>query len=805
MNVSDARRQETGSQNAKPLFCKNCGHKITPGGMFCPQCGTPSGAAGQEPQETQREAVRSQESSSGNRQKKPFKALSAGAAALLVICCAVFILFSGRSRESSDTASGFNKEMYEGFNFSKKQVNELEKSYNTAYEDEKKALDPYILAYMEGYDEYGEIKEEFESLVGITEDFYQAVNTFAPDLKHVAAKEAADQYADTPLEAYMVEQGIGAVLSDSEFGRDIRSLIEAAGLGLMQDIEIRELKKKREARHDIMLYVTSEGDYALVRSSGTVGQMLDQIAWNSGYTAADKALAERMAVIEEQNTTTLEDYWSEDTEKVFQTYLIRENYDGRMDALNEKKQQWDQNLYQWRSDFLQQAGVEDADDILWIYSIKNENGYDEKLVLDYFGISRKEYEKLKEKHDSDDLSDIIQEEKGNDAWDGLTEYIEAKKSEAGSVYGQYIYSIIDKDGTVSGSFLVARNDFHASMNADGMCSIWLDDTLKDKLDYDVEHKFDDACKAHVIMDKECRLLFQNDEKKADDGSRSTYSDITPSGNVYRKTFLSDYEHGDYQVLEYVQPDGTSKKLFEGGYISMDKLVAETGDLMDLFCIEGQGISDYYKYEYGYADDDSTCTSGVLDLANGELITWEEYEKRISAQTGRLQHTEIDMSELGIEGDEKGTRLNEDYVLYGNTIYDMSGKTAAELTDGRGIKNILYAGGRYWIVTESEWFYILDDSFQKAAEPVELPEDSEHQLTAYGLLAAGYAEDEEGISHGYTHLYDESGTMTVLSETSKNLDVKGFLLDGGESGCINLNTQKGVLLSTPEEPVSLSLH
>ena len=266
MNVSDARRQETDPQNAKPLFCKNCGHKITPGGIFCPQCGTPSGTAGQEPQAAQREAVRSQESPSGNRKKKPFRALSAGAAAMLVICCAVFILFRGRSRESSDTASGFNKELYEDFNFSKKQVNELEKSYNTAYEDEKKALDPYILAYMEGYDEYGEIKEEFESVVGITEEFYQAVNTFAPVLKDVAAKEAADQYADTPLEAYMVEQGIGAVLSDSEFGRDIRSLIEAAVLGLMQDIEIRELKKKREARHDIMLYVTSEGDYALVRS-----------------------------------------------------------------------------------------------------------------------------------------------------------------------------------------------------------------------------------------------------------------------------------------------------------------------------------------------------------------------------------------------------------------------------------------------------------------------------------------------------------------------------------------------------------
>lgn len=811
MNVSDTRQQETDSQNAKPLFCKNCGYKITPGGMFCPQCGTPAGRAGLEPQAAPRRAVRSQERSSGNRQKKPFKALFVGAAALLIICCAVFIVFRGRSdrggnKESScDVADGFDRERYKDFHFSKKQVDQLEQNYDTAYEDEKKALDAYILAYMEGYDEYGEIKEEFESLVGITEDFYQAVNAFAPNLKHVAAKEAANQYADTPLEAYMVEQGVGIVLSDSEFGRDIRSLIEAAGLGLMQEMEIKELKEKREARHDIMIYVASEGDYALVRSSGTIGQMLDQIEWNSGYTVADKALAERMAVIEEQNTTTLDDYWSEDTEKVFQTYLIRENYNGRMDALNEKKQQWDQNLYQWRSNFLQQVGVEDADEILWIYSIQDKNGYDKKLVLDYFDISQKEYEKLKEKHDSDDLAVIIQDEKGDDAWDGLIEYIEAKKSEASSVYGQYIYSIIDKDGTVSGSFLVARNDFHASMNADGMCSIWLDDTFEDKLEYAVDHKFDDACKAHVIMDKECRLLFQNDEEKADDGSRSTYSDVTPSGNVYKKTFLSDYEHGDYQVLEYIQLNGTSKKLFEGGYINMDKLTVETGDLMDPFDITGQGASDYYKYEYGYADDDSTRTSGVLDLTNGELITWEEYEKRISAQTDPMQHTEIEISELGIAGDEKGTRLNEDYVLYGNTIYDMSGKAVSELADGRGVRNILYANGRYWIVTESEWFYVLDDRFQKIAEPIELPEGAKYQMTAYGLLVAGYAEDEAGISHGYTHLYDGSATMMSLSETAEHLNVKGFLLDCGKSGCINLNTQNGVLLSTPEEPVSLSLH
>ena len=661
------------------------------------------------------------------------------------------------------------------------------------------------MAYMERFDEYGDIKENYEVLIGITEDFYQAVNAFDPNLKDVAAKEAAD-HAETRIGSYAAELGVSAVLSDSEFGKDIRSVIELTGLELMQNLEIKKRKEELEARHDIMIYVASEGDYALVRSSGTIGQMLYQIAWNSGYTAADHALTERMEAVKKLDTATLDDYWSENIEKVFQAYQTRENYNGRMDALNEKKQEWDDHLYQWQSDFLKRAGVEDADDILWLCNIQNGTEYKEGMALEYFEISQKEYEKLKEKYETDDIYVIIEEEKGSDAWNKLDDYIESKKNEAGSAYGQYIYSIIDKDDNVSGSFLAARDDLYASLNADGMCSIWLYET-GDSIKYEWGRIFDDSCRFHIIMDKEGKILFQNDAEAAEDGSRSTYSDITPSGNVYKKTFLSDYEHGDYQVLEYVQTDGKSKKLLEGGYINMHKLVAETGDLMDPFYIPGQGVSNYYEYECGYADNDSTCVSGVLDLTTGELITKEEYEERTTVEKEQAQDTEAEMPELETAESviENATMLNEDYVLYGNAIYDRSGKVAAELTEGLGVRDILSCDGKYWIVTESGWYYVLDDKFQKIAEPVEIPEEADYELTKYGLLAAGYAEDEEGSGYGYTYLYDESGTMTALSEKSKNINVQGFLLDGGKSGCINLNTKKVVLLSTPEKPVSLTLY
>lgn len=200
-----------------------------------------------------------------------------------------------------------------------------------------KALDAYILAYMKSYDEYGDIKEEFENLTGITGKFYQAVNEYDPELKNVLADEAAYRYGKSPLSSYLAGQGVGIVLSDSEFGRGIRGVIEAAGLGLLESLAIKSQKEENNARKDAMVPVAFGGDYALVRSYGTIGQMLGQIERDSGYIIASEALSERKKALGSENVTDLSGHWGEDIEKDFNICRQSENYKGRTDALEHKK------------------------------------------------------------------------------------------------------------------------------------------------------------------------------------------------------------------------------------------------------------------------------------------------------------------------------------------------------------------------------------------------------------------------------------------------------------------------------------
>lgn len=153
----------------------------------------------------------------------------------------------------------------------------------------------------------------------------------------------------------------------------------------------------------------------------------------------------------------------------------------------------------------------------------------------------------------ENADDILKAGNKNDEDEGTTDeyytYIDEDKMR---VLEPYVYSIIDKEGKVYSSFLVANGGLGAAVNENGMCSVWAG-TL------------DDNCRSHIIMDKEGNILFSNDEKEAEDGVRSVYYNVTPNGSVLKKTFMSDYEHGDYQVLEYVKPDGNSKKLLEGIY------------------------------------------------------------------------------------------------------------------------------------------------------------------------------------------------------------------------------------------------
>ncbi len=790
------RKKETGIQSPQVMFCKNCGHKISAGGRFCPACGTAvskpiqtSEPAGQDPG-----SLKKRSSAVKFRGRKIYYAGAFGVMGLLAIGMIVFIrsnhLTGDIQTGYAEKTSGFDKKVYKDLGFSRKQIKELENTYESAYADEMKALDPYILAYMESYDEYGDIKEEFQDLSGTTEAFYQAVNAYDPDLKNAAAEEAGQRYGGGPLGSDLIEQGVGMILSDSQFGADLRSGMEAVGLGILQYFAVQERAEELAARYDFMIPIAIEENYALVRSSGTVTQMLEQLERNSGYIIADEALQERSQVIESVDTTTLEDYWDEDLSKVFQAYKTLENYQGRADALKEKKSEWDENLYQWKKEFLAQIGIEDKD-ILQDHIQSGGNGDDGSMILECFGISDEEYEELKEKYDTDDIYEIIEKTQGQNPWDRYDAYMEEHEMEQDEIYGRYIYSIIDVNGKVYSSFLVPNGELDASINADGMCSVWLDE-------------LNDECRSHVIIDRAGKKLFQNDAEEQSDGSRKVYYRVTPSGNVLRKTLTSDYEHGDYQILEFVEPDGTSKKLLEGGYINLtNKAVEEEGYSMDpsvvFDSVTKNHCCDHYGYECGYVDDPDQTVSGIIDMKSGELITYDEYNKIIHAEEETKQGAAVDMGGLGVEigDDTKGIWLNEQYILCEDTVYDGSGKIVKKLTDGRGIKEMLYVDSQYWVVTESGWYYILDEDLDEILKPVEIPKDATYHLTKYGLLV---------IQTGSTCLYDDSGRSIHLSDTYVDLDENSFLIDcGEEAGWIDLCTKEPILIATPEKPIDLILH
>ena len=181
--------------------------------------------------------------------------------------------------------------------------------------------------------------------------------------------------------------------------------------------------------------------YILSRTYGNIGQMFDKIEVEEGYTIVKEILDERLQALKNQSLL-VEDLTEMDS---YDTWIMAEKCSARTEAINQKKTERYQKLYQAKSRLLEAMGIEDVTAVL-----------------------------------------------GNPDQDADT----------------------DEDWN---------------------------------------------------MDEE-----EGDDTDLNDQERCVYYDITPSGNVLRKTFYSDFEHGDYQVLEWVKPDGTSKKLLESGYITLYK-------------------------------------------------------------------------------------------------------------------------------------------------------------------------------------------------------------------------------------------
>ena len=171
----------------------------------------------------------------------------------------------------------------------------------------------------------------------------------------------------------------------------------------------------------------------------------------------------------------------------------------------------------------------------------------------------------------------------------------------------------------------------------------------------------------------------------------------------------------------------------------------------------------------------------------------------------------------------------DYLYYEDAIYDNDGKKAASVDAGRGVKDIIYENGNYWIVTNSGWYYVLNDSFEQTLEPVKFEETESYLLTGYGLLIAknkDYSldtvtyddfmesymnsfmpdETEEETNDERFALYDATGevvlevpgSVSIYNNQSDDLD--HFIFGDAWVGWVNLKTRESMILDLPDEEV-----
>ena len=401
------------------------------------------------------------------------------------------------------------------------QKKELKKIYEEFYNDEKQFLPAAVEETVQNYDKDEETRESWLSMKGTMENAYQAINELDPNLKEVVADDVASRYTDSPLSYYLVDKGIGTILADNELGQEIRSGIEDVGLNVLAAIAIWSDHANDTTRKDAMMPVVVGENYALVRTLGTISELLYEVESLGSYDLRNEVYQARQEA--------LNDYFGHSS------YLFSQCVDATPD-----------NLYDrcvWAE---KQAGRQQALDEA-VEATKQEEIDYKTAVLNKLGIT--------DEKEVNALLDLEVDE-GDDAAD---EEAEKAREEADnlrySLGGQYLYSIVDKDGNTYGSFLSTidstRNSATAGITKDGMVSLGIGDVNSDD------------CVHNLIISREGKELFRNEEKD-ENGNKSRYYNVTPSGNILHKTFLNDYDHGDYQVLELVKPDGTTKKLLESG-------------------------------------------------------------------------------------------------------------------------------------------------------------------------------------------------------------------------------------------------
>ena len=143
-------------------------------------------------------------------------------------------------------------------------------------------------------------------------------------------------------------------------------------------------------------------------------------------------------------------------------------------------------------------------------------------------------------------------------------------------------------------------------------------------------------------------------------------------------------------------------------------------------------------------------------------------------------------------------LNDTYIystpLWGTVgVYDMQGKLAKDLTEG-GVEDIFYHNGTYYVISDTGFFYTMDDKFAYVKQPIKMLEDTYEDIEI-GQYITTFTVDSTSY-YMQTSQFDPSQDMTqtamqgTLDSSNGNV---GFITSNGLTKLYNLETLQEIAI------------
>lgn len=251
---------------------------------------------------------------------------------------------------------------------------------------------------------------------------------------------------------------------------------------------------------------------------------------------------------------------------------------------------------------------------------------------------------------------------------------------------------------------------------------------------------------------------------------NSYFLMAACGNVLRRRTVSDFERGEYQVLELVRPDESAEEILEARRIE---------NALPYYL---PGIDHYGpgKPNNGWTDGARATSDAfsigyyALDGGNRNLL--------IDMKTGKALDESDYISQFGNTGDY-AAYLNDRYFIRDqsftsfklpdpNSVYDKADQSTpvVDLSEGGGVQRMFYSeeSDQYWVISKTGYYYALDNHFQRTAEPVKLP-GTLWDFCPFGLVI--YQDDKTfGLYDGRLKLLRTFPAIAVTGFMSGNVNI-----------------------------------